>query len=112
MRSPPDHTRRIRDVLRPYAHWLQTAMAVLGFVLLLSALAELPYDGGPVSPSMRRFFVFWCVGVPYWYYVEYTYLLERDETGRPAEHGLRLQRYSQLIWLGAAIALGAFIARG
>lgn len=104
--------RRRARISRARARQVQTVVAVLGFLALLLALLGLPYDGGPVPPAIGMFFVVWCVGVPYWYFLEYRYLLERDEQGRPTDRALLLQRYSQLVWLGAAIALAAFIVRG
>ena len=100
----------IRGALRPYARTVQTAAAVGGLVALVLALTRLPYDGGPAPPWVRRFFVAWCVAVPYWHYLEYTFLLERDPDGRPAGHALRLQKLSRAVWLGGALALGAFVA--
>jgi hypothetical protein len=102
----------VRRALRPYARPVQTAAAVLGFLALLAALLQLPYDGGLPPPWIRRFFVAWCVAVPYWHYVEYSFLLERDESDRPTGNALRLQRLSQAVWLGGALALAAFVAVG
>jgi hypothetical protein len=104
-------TARLRHRLAPYARLAQTAAAVLGLAALLDALAGLPYEAGePVSASTRRFLVYWSVGVPYWFYLEYTFLLERDERGRPSEHALYLQRLSWTVWLGGTVALAAFVA--
>ncbi len=99
--------------LAPYAPYVQAAAAVLGLAALLGALAGLPYEAGaPVSASTRRFLVYWCVGVPYWFYLEYTFLLERDERGRPSRRASDLQRLSWTVWLGGALALAAFVAGG
>jgi hypothetical protein len=105
-------TDAIRERLRPYARALQFLAAVGGLILLLSALAALPYGGGPVSPGTRRFFVGWCVAVPYWHWFEHMFLLERDGEGRVVGEARRLQRLSQAVWLGGALALGAFVAGG
>ena len=103
-----------RRRLAPYARHIQAAAAMLGLAALLGALAGLPFDAGaPVPASTRRFLVYWCVGVPYWFYLEYTFLLERDdEHGRPTQHALHLQRLSWTVWLGGALALAAFVAGG
>jgi hypothetical protein len=102
----------IRRALRPHARRVQTAAAVVGFLALLAALLQLPYDGGPPPPWIRRFFVAWCVAVPYWHYLEHAFLLERDESDRPTGDALRLQRLSQAVWLGGALAIAAFVAGG
>lgn len=102
----------IRRRSRRFARPLQAAVAVLGLAALLDAVARLPFEGGPPLPSTRRFFAVWCVAVPYWFYIEYTFLLERDASGRPTTHACRLQRLSWTVWLGGAVALGAFVAGG
>jgi hypothetical protein len=108
-----DAAAAIRRRLAPYARGVQAAAAVLGLAALLGALAGLPFDAGaPVPASTRRFLAWWCVGVPYWFYLEYTFLLDRDERGRPSEHALHLQRLSWTVWLGGAVALAAFVASG
>lgn len=108
-----DPAAPIRRRLAPYARGVQLAAAVLGLAALLNALAGLPFDSGaPVPASTRRFLVYWCVGVPYWFYLEYTFLSERDEGGRPTEHALHLQRLSWTVWLGGALVLAAFVAGG
>src|SRR5688500_15601745 len=105
-------TDAIRERLRPYARAVQLAAAAGGALLLLSALLALPYDGGPASTGTRRFFAGWCVAVPYWHWFEHVFLLERDASGRVVEEARRLQRLSQAVWLGGALALGAFVAGG
>ena len=108
-----DAASSVRRRLAPYARGVQAAAAVLGLAALLNALAGLPYEAGAPAPaSARRFLVYWCVGVPYWFYLEYTFLLERDERGRPSRHARDLQRLSCTVWLGGAIALAAFVAGG
>ena len=106
-----DPASRLRRRLAPYARGMQAAAAVLGLAALLNALAGLPFEpGAPVPASTRRFLVYWSVGAPYWFYLEYTFLLERDERGRPSEHALYLQRLSWTVWLGGTVALAAFVA--
>jgi hypothetical protein len=105
-------TDAARGRLRAYARAIQLAAATGGLLLLLWALATLPYDGGPVPAGTRRFLVGWCVGVPYWHWFEHVFLLERDAAGRVVAEALRSQRLSQVVWLGGAIALGAFVAGG
>lgn len=94
-----------------WAGTIQRGVALGGLVLVAWSLLNLPGAGEPAPPWLWRLFVGWCVGVPYWHYVEYRFLLDPAADGRTRARFIDLQCLSRMVWLGVALVLGAAIVR-
>lgn len=107
-----DAAMKITQATPAFARMIQRVAALGGLAALLYTCWLLPYGGGTASGWVERFFVVWCVAVPYWHFFEHQHLLERGPDGQPTPQALQLQRLSQVVWLGGVAALAAFVARG
>ncbi len=90
---------------------VRPAVALAGLGLVAWLVAALWGEGGG-RPGLWHVFVLWCVGVPYWHYVEYRAFLRRDADAKVREHFLALQALSRAVWLGVAVLLAVALLRG
>lgn len=58
-------------------------MAVAGLSVVAVLLAVL-WNGASQSSTMWHVFLLWCVGVPYWQYLEYRFLLDPEAGAQAA----------------------------
>lgn len=79
--------------------------AGIGLFALWSALAG---AAGPAPSWLLRLYALWCVGVPYWWYCEYRWLIAPAAPGARAGL-LEEQRLSRDVWLGFVVAIGVLI---
>ena len=86
---------------------MRPAMALSGALALAAALLAGLAGDAPRPAWLLRFFVGWCVLVPYWWWLEHRLFWPRD-TAAQAEF-IRLQGYSKKVWLGGCMALAAIL---
>ena len=55
---------------------------------------------------MWHVFLLWCVGVPYWHYLEYRFLLDPEAGAQARNDFLAQQALSRTVWLGVGLLLG------
>lgn len=94
------------------ARAIQLFMALGGLAALLAALALLPPLGQPAPRWAWRFFVGWCVGVPYWHWLEWRFLRDPDAPEAALKAFSEQQALSRAVWLGGAMALGVALLAG
>ena len=92
------HTRAARAV--------QTAMAVAGFAAAVFLLGTALAGDGPAPAWLLRFYALWCLGVPYWWYLEHRWLIPAAPEDPSRARLLELQALPRNVWLGVAIASG------
>jgi hypothetical protein len=78
---------------------------VAGFGFLLGAVGVVAavWGEGPVPGWLLRLFAAWCVGTPYWWWLEYRLL--RPEGGAARRHFVAEQAFSRWVWLGFTLAM-------
>ncbi len=81
-------------------------MALGGLALVLWGALRLPEPGEPFPGWLWHAFVGWCVGVPYWHYLEYRLLLDPAADERARIRFTDLQCLSRTVWAAAALVLG------
>jgi hypothetical protein len=84
-------------------------MAIGGLVMMVAALVAALTSTGPVEPWLVRFYVVWCVGVPYWWFLEYRFIIHPLPNSPEREALVYMQGLSRNVWLGFAIAFGVLI---
>ncbi len=89
------HTRPARAV--------QTAMAVAGFAAAVVLVGAALAGEEPAPAWLLRFHALWCVGVPYWWYLEHRLLIPAAPEDPSRARLLELQALSRNVWLGVAI---------
>ena len=92
--------------------WVQRGMAVGGLAAVLVVLALLPPFGQPVPRWGWRFFILWCLAVPYWHFAEYQWLLDPAADDRTRADFLAKQALSRAVWAGVALVLAAALLAG
>ena len=95
------HTRAARAV--------QTAMAVAGFAAAVVLLGAVLVGEGPAPAWLLRLYALWCLGVPYWWYLEHRLLIPTAPKDPSRARLLELQALSRNVWLGVAVAAGVLI---
>jgi hypothetical protein len=101
--------RGAADRRRRAARAVQTAMAVAGFAAALVLLGAALAGEGPAPAWLLRLYTLWCLGVPYWWYLEHRMLIPAAPEDPSRARLLELQALSRNIWLGVAIAAGVLI---
>ena len=96
------HTRRP-------ARAVQTAMAVAGFAAAVVLVGTALAGEEPAPAWLLRFHALWCVGVPYWWYLEHRLLIPAAPEDPSRARLLELQALSRNVWLGVAIAAGVLV---
>lgn len=91
-----------------FAKLLQRAVALLGLAAMLWVAARLG-AGGTLPEWLWPAFIGWCVGVPYWHYVEYRLFAPDQE--RERQRFLEQQALSRTAWLGGALVLAVALLR-
>ena len=94
---------------RRMARAVQTAVALAGFVVALVLLGAALAGEGPATAWLLRLYALWCLGVPYWWYLEYRLLIPATPEDPSRTRLLELQALSRNVWLGVAIAAGVLI---
>lgn len=94
--------------MHAYAKPVQRLIALSGGGALLWAALELAVT--PKPGWLWPAFLGWCVGVPYWHYLEYR-LFAPDEPG-PRRRFLEQQSLSRAVWAGGALVLAVALLRG
>ena len=90
---------------------LQTAVAMGGAVLGLAGVLGALAGEGPAPPWVVRLLAAWCVGTPYWWYLEHRWL--RPEAPAARREFAARQAHSRMVWLGFALAMAVpILARG
>ena len=84
------------------------ALAGLGVVVWLIVTL---WGEDPARPGIWHVFLLWCVGVPYWHYVEYRAFLGRNGSAEARNHFLALQMLSRTVWLGVTVLLAVALLR-
>ena len=95
--------RRLAGLVRP-----AVALAGLGVIGWLVAIL---WDDGAARPAIWHVFLLWCVGVPYWHYLEHRAFLRQDAPPAVREHFLALQTLSRTVWLGVSVLLAVTLLR-
>lgn len=90
---------------------LRRAVAVAGLGVVVVLVAAL-WSGASQSSTMWHVFLLWCVGVPYWHYLEYRFLLDPEANAQARSDFLTLQVLSRTVWLGVGLLLGVSLLRG
>lgn len=85
------------------------AVAGLGVIVVLVAAL---WVGASHSTAVWHVFLLWCVGVPYWHYLEYRFLLDPAAGARARDDFLAQQVLSRTVWLGVGLLLGVSLLRG
>jgi hypothetical protein len=85
-------------------------MALAGLGLVCWLVVTL-WDEDAARPVLWHVFLLWCVGVPYWHYVEYRTFLRRDSPAEARDDFLVLQALSRTVWLGVAVLLAVALLR-
>ena len=96
----------------PAARAIRLFMALGGFAALLAALALLPPFGEPAPRWAWRFFIVWCVGVPYWHWLEWRLLRDPAAPEAALKDFANQQGLSRAVWLGGAIVLAVALLAG
>ena len=91
------------------ARAVQTATAVAGFAAAVILLGAALAGEGPAPAWLLRFYALWCIGVPYWWYLEHRLLIPAAPEDPSRARLLELQALSRNVWLGVAIAAGVLI---
>ena len=91
-----------------YAKPVQRAVALFGAAAVLWAAADLA--AGPQPEWLWPAFLAWCIGVPYWHYLEYR-LFAPDEA-QARRRFLEQQALSRAVWTGGALVLAVALLRG
>ena len=92
--------------------WIRPVVAVGGLAAVLVVLALLPPFGQPVPRWGWRFFILWCLVVPYWHFAEYCWLLDPAADERQRRRFLALQALSRTVWAGVALVLAVALLAG
>ena len=91
------------------ARAVQPAVAVAGFAAAAVLLGAVLEGDGPAPAWLLRFYALWCLGVPYWWYLEHRLLIPAAPEDPSRARLLELQSLSRNVWLGVAIAAGVLI---
>ena len=91
------------------ARAVQTATAVAGFAAAVILLGAALAGEGPAPAWLLQFYALWCIGVPYWWYLEHRLLIPAAPEDPSRARLLELQALSRNVWLGVAIAAGVLI---
>lgn len=78
-------------------------VALLGFLLGAAGVAAAVGGEGPAPPWLLRLFAGWCVGTPYWWWLEYRLLRPDGEAAQ--RHFAAEQALSRWVWLGFTLAM-------
>jgi len=84
-------------------------MAAAGFAAAIVLLGAALVGEGPAPAWLLRLYTLWCLGVPYWWYLEHRLLIPAAPEGPSRARLLELQALSRNVWLGVAIAAGVLI---
>ncbi len=88
---------------------MQTAVAVAGFAAAVVLLGAALAGDEPAPAWLLRFYALWCLGVPYWWYLEHRWLIPAAPEDPSRPRLLELQGLSRNVWLGVAVAAGVLI---
>jgi hypothetical protein len=87
-------------------------MALGGLAALLAVLALPPPFGQPAPRWAWRFFAAWCVGVPYWHWLEWRLLRDPAAPETALREFADAQALSRCVWLGGAVVLAVALLTG
>ena len=90
---------------------IRRAVAVTGAGVAVVLVAAL-WVGASHSTAVWHAFLLWCVGVPYWHYLEYRFLLDPEAGAQARDDFLAQQALSRTVWLGVGLLLGVSLLRG
>ena len=91
-----------------YAKPVQRTVALVGAAAMLWAAVDL--STGPQPEWLWPAFPAWCIGVPYWHYLEYR--LFAPDSPEARRRFLEQQSLSRTVWAGGALVLVVALLRG
>ena len=94
--------------MQAYAKVVQRLVALSGGAAMLWAGVELAAT--PKPGWLWPAFLGWCVGVPYWHYLEYRLFV--PDKAEPRRQFLEQQALSRAVWAGGALVLAVALLRG
>ena len=93
--------------MQAYAKPIQRLVALSGGAAVLWAAVDLAAT--PKPGWLWPTFLGWCIGVPYWHYLEYRIFAPSE--AEPRRRFLEQQALSRTVWAGGALVLAVALLR-